>query len=360
MLRMIPTTLQNNSIEQRVKRLTFWYAFLMAFPAIVIYQNISIFIFPLLFFSLYSLSGRFLNLKYFVQLIAIAFGAGAIISVWNMPNSMPTGSFIRAMEVLPNYLYWVLLILLFTSYKNLIKLDAIYDGIFFGTLFSLIYFFLLQNYLTTILIFKLLTQNAFAFLLICYSPIVVWYTWHRYGFWWAGIVLLILVLSGFLSGSRSGSLLTLSGGLLTFLLNRKSFGKISLIALVGFIFLISIANTEIIKSLVFGLNERTYDLIYNRKKTLEEDRSYLVRLAQIEKANIIFNKYPLSGIGLNNFTNYRVKLPGNFEGAKYVVDKKQIDQKVLIIPTLVFWLKAGYCCWYHLLVLSSTVLSGFY
>lgn len=308
-------------------KLMFWYAFFMAFPTILIFQNISIFLFPLLLISLYNLTGKFLRIRYAVQVVAVTFGIGAIASSWNIPFNMPSDSFSRSLEVLPNYLYWVLLILLMTSYKQWIRLDVIYRGVFWGTIFSIIYFFLFQDYLTTTPVFKFLTQNTFAFLLICYSPMVVWYTWHRYGFLLAGIVLLVLVLSGFLSGSRSGSLLTLSGGLLTFLLNRKSIGKISLIAIIGLISIVSIANTEIVKGLIFGLNERTYDLVYNQKKTLEEDRSYLVRLAQIEKANIIFNKYPLSGIGLNNFTNYRVSLPGNFEGSKYVVDKKQIDRE---------------------------------
>jgi O-antigen ligase len=194
-------------------------------------------------------------------------------------------------------------------------------------LFSILHFFVFQNFLISIPVFKELTQNNFAFLLICYSPIVVWYTWYRFGFFWAVIVLAALALSGFLSGSRSGSLLTLSGGVLTLLLNRKSRGAIFIFGLIGYFGLILIADSSIVKDIVFNLNPRTYDLIYNREKTLEEDRSYLVRLAQIEKSMIIFEKYPWSGIGLNNFGNYRTKLPGNFEGAKYVVGKKGIDKK---------------------------------
>jgi len=50
-------------------------------------------------------------------------------------------------------------------------------------------------------------------------------------------------------------------------------------------------------------------------------------LAQIEKSLLIFEKYPFSGIGLNNFTNYKVRLPGNFEGSEFVIHKNKIDQK---------------------------------
>lgn len=316
-----------NAMEWRVSQLMFLYAFFMAFPAILFIQNISIYIFPFLLYGMFRLSGRFFTVRYTIQFIALAFAVGTIISVTNMPDNMPSDSLSRALEVLPNYLYWVMLILFLTSYKKWIHLDSIYFGIYFGILFSILYYFLLQRFLTDIPLFKELTQNTFAFLIICYTPIVVWYTGYRFGYFWVIIVIIVLVLSGFLSGSRSGSLLTLSGGILTILLNRRSTGKIYVFALIGYLLIIATMDTKVVKETIYYLNTRTYDLVYNRKKTFEEDRSYLVRLAQIEKALIIFEKYPISGIGLNNFTNYRVKLPGNFEGAEFVVDKKTIDKK---------------------------------
>jgi O-antigen ligase len=318
---------QSNPVELRARKLMFWYAFFMAFPAILIVQNISIFIFPFLLFTMYSLSGRFISIRYGIQFVAMAFGIGAVLSVVNLPGNLPTSSLQRSLEVLPNYLYWVLLILFLTSQKQVIRLDVIYKGIFWGVLFSLVYYFALQKFLVAIPVFKLLSQNTFAFLLICYTPIVVWYAWYRYGSIVAMSILIILVLGGFLSGSRSGSLLTLSGGLLTLLLNRKNTGSIYVIAAAGFLFIVLIFETSFVKDFVFTLNERTYQLIYNREKMMAEDRSYLVRLAQVEKSLLIHEKYPWTGIGLNNFTHYRVNLPGNFEGAKYVVNKDKIDQK---------------------------------
>lgn len=357
------TLLQYSWQAERVKNLLFWYAFCMAFPVILIVQNVSVFFFPFLLFGMHSLSGRFLTLRYSIQFIALAFGVGAIASVVNMPDNMPAKSLERALEVLPNYLYWVVLILMFTSHRQWIQLDAIYRGIFWGVLFSVLYFFVLQNLLTAIPLFKQLTQNTFAFLLICYTPIVIWYTWYRYGFFWAVVMLVILSLSGFLSGSRSGSLLTLSGGAFTLLLTRKSIVSIYIFALTGYFVVVSLGDMKVTRDLVFSLNKRTYDLLYNREKTLEEDRSYLVRLAQVEKAMLIFEKYPMSGIGLNNFTNYQINLPGNFKGAEYVVDKKNIDRKsahnsyfgflaegglMLIIP---FVLLLVYCIlWYFMSV----------
>lgn len=322
-----PLIAQRKIVGERVRKLTFWYAFFMAFPAILIVQNISVFIFPFLLYGLYVLSGRFFSIRYGIQLIVIAFGVGAILSVINIPESMPANSLGKALAVLSNYLYWTILILLLTSYKEWIRLDTVFVGIFWGVLFSILYFFALQNFLTGIPIFRPLSQNNFAFLLICYCPIFIWYTWYRYGFKISLLALVALTLSGFLSGSRSGSLLTLSGGALTLLMNRNNFLNVTVFALIGYMFFVIMIDTKVTKDIVYDLNERTYDLIYNRQKTLEEDRSYLVRLAQIEKSLLIFEKYPYHGIGLNNFINYKVKLPGNFVGGKYVVDKKDIDKK---------------------------------
>ncbi len=316
---------KRNILENRIQKLIFWYAFLMAFPVILIVQNVSFFIFPFLAFTLYSLSGKLFYLRYTVQFIALAFGIGALISVINLPEKMPADSLSLALEVLPNYLYWTILILILTSHWQWIQLSAVYKGIFWGLLFSILYFFVLQNYLIALPLFKNLTQNTFAFLLICFTPIVVWYSLKRFGLWIAIGMLVGLALCGFLSGSRSGSLLTLSGGVVMVILNQKNRRITYFLAFIFFFIAAYLIETPFVKGLVFDLNQRTYSLIYDGKKTLEEDRSYLVRLAQIEKSVLIFDKYPWSGIGLNNFKNYKVKLPGNFVGAEYVIKKKKID-----------------------------------
>lgn len=299
----------------------------MAFPVILIVQNVSIFLFPFLLLNMYYLSGRFLSIRSGIQLVAMAFGIGAIVSVANMPENMPKGSLNLALEVLPNYLYWVILILFLTTHSERVNLIAVYRGIFCGVLSSVFYFFILQKTaLVSLPVFKTLSQNTFAFLLICFTPIVVWYSLRRFGLWVAIAMLVGLALCGFLSGSRSGSLLTLSGGVVMFVLNQRNRSVIYILAFMGYFVASYLVETAFVKELVLSLNQRTYDLIYNRQKTLEEDRSYLVRLAQIEKSVLIFNKYPWSGIGLNNFKNYKARLPGNFEGAEYVVNKRNIDK----------------------------------
>jgi len=316
------------SVQLRVNKLMFWYAFLMAFPTLLIFQNLSVYLFPFLIYGMYELTGRFVILKNATQIIALAFGIGAMISVANMPETQVGLSRGDAFTVLPNYLYWVVLIFFLVSFSEYIHLPSVYRGVTWGIVCSILYFYFFQQLgLISLPIFKGLSQNTFSFLLICFTPIVVWYIQYRLGFTLAVLILIILVINGFLSGSRSGSLLTLSGGALTLILNRRSLGWIFVIGLVAYFSIVATIDTQFVKGTVKNLNERTYNLVYNTEQTLEEDRSYLVRLAQIEKSLLIFEKYPFSGIGLNNFTNYKVRLPGNFEGSEFVIHKNKIDQK---------------------------------
>ncbi len=317
----------DSPLQKRVNRLVFWYSFFMSFPAILIIQNVSIFIFPFLFLSMYELVGKFITVKRLLQVVAILFGIGAIASVVNVPDGIPSDSFSRAIGVLPNYLYWVVLILFLTTYGPWIRLEHLYRGIFIGVIFTIIYyFFLLPIGIRSIPIFKSISQNAFAFLLICYTPIVVWYVKKVHGFSYALLAFVVLTMSGFFCGSRSGSLLVFSGGLMVFLLDRKSISWVAFLGVIGFFLVSFILETTFGRELIYSLNTRTYDLIYHREETLATDPSYLVRLAQIEKATLIYDRYPVSGIGLNNFADYSIRLPGKFEGARLVINKRGIDE----------------------------------
>ena len=81
------------------------------------------------------------------------------------------------------------------------------------------------------------------------------------------------------------------------------------------------------ENIIETLNPRTHDLLYETSTTFKTDRSYLVRRAQIEKGLVLFEKKPLTGIGLNNFSSFNdVKLLGDFEGAIYVINKPGITE----------------------------------
>jgi O-antigen ligase len=69
-----------------------------------------------------------------------------------------------------------------------------------------------------------------------------------------------------------------------------------------------------------------HEFIYENENVALEDRSILIRKLMLEKTFVIFSEHPLTGIGLNNFGNYKVDFIGNFEGGQLVVNKVGLDQ----------------------------------
>jgi O-antigen ligase len=86
-------------------------------------------------------------------------------------------------------------------------------------------------------------------------------------------------------------------------------------------------NLEIVEQFIFSTNDRVYGFLYDNKNQLLEDRSFLTRKLMIEKALLIFQDHPMTGIGLNNFIGYEVDFIGDFEGSQYVVTKADMNYK---------------------------------
>jgi O-antigen ligase len=164
-----------------------------------------------------------------------------------------------------------------------------------------------------VLIFAGFSQNQFAFLLIVFGPIAIYYASEKYGRRYAILTALLVVAAGALSGSRSGSILTLLSGFLTLYSNRLNLPRILLIlSLILTVYFSS--QLPMVKNLIFSVNERTYDLIYNTEEVLKTDQSYLIRVAQVEKGLAMFAERPLTGTGINTFNHYRYNFKGDFEG----------------------------------------------
>lgn len=299
----------------------------MAFPAILLVQNLSIYLFPFVILAAWRLIGFPLKYRHFIQFFALFFAFAAVASVYNIPSGLWHSNLENALQVLPNYLYWALLIWLLVSVRPYLEITQISGAIFYGLILSVIYFFFLQRSgLTVLPIFKGLTQNAFAFILICFAPIAASYSRRKYGAAGGLAFAVLFSLAGFLSESRSSSVLVVLGILLVYLVERYRISVVFLIMVFTGPLVFFISQSDVAKRLVMSLNERTYELIYNSDETFKSDRSYLVRRAMIEKGLAIHERYPLTGIGLNNFANYTVKIPGNFEGAYLVKDKRGLNE----------------------------------
>lgn len=360
------------------KQLKYFILF-SAFPCIILFQNISFYFFLIL---LYKDKSKFINLFRIENIMdkgALLFIFASIISViFSLSNN--SGNFIRSIQVLPNYLYWGVLIIVLPRILilNKISLYEISKFIVLGIVFTILSYFPLQSLFDLIPVYQSMSQNSFAFLLIIFSPLVVNYFQIKYkSFSLSIFISIILTLCGFLSGSRSGSILVLFGSFTILLLGNRRLLFFFIISIIPLSILVpNLLETQLVKGTVFKLNERTYELIYGETGNLDEDLSFLTRLAMIEKGKVIFSKYPFTGVGLNNFTEVDYDFKMDFEGGELL--NRFYDSKLkstnphnsylsfiseggilLFIPVLFLMFYPVYYFFYHFKKLNSTEIALF-
>ena len=299
---------------------------MMAFPSLLLIgQNASILIFAIItIFLIRTSKSAILSLKKSLQLFAFLFAISAIFSVINIPALAAANAFDRAISVLPNYLYWSFLIIFLIQHRGLIYMDVVFQAIFWGVVGTVIYYLFLQNYLVSFPIFNRQSPNGFAFIMICYTPIAVHYLKKQKNSAWALTFLVLMVFILLKEGRRAGMVLVLLGGIAV-LYAEKINWKTILLFISLFPITISTFQSSSVKKIILQSNERIYGLIYDTEKIRTKDLSYLTRVAMIKKGLAIFKAHPYTGIGLNNFTNYTTDFEKSFEGAKYVINKKNIQ-----------------------------------
>ena len=307
----------------KINKLFFWYAFFMAFPNVVLVQNISVFFFLFIVYRLIRSGYGILNFKTYIQKFALIFAIGALASTIGSYSVGGAEQLSRSLIVLPNYIYWAALIVFLIRFRNKLDFKIIFSGITYGLILSIIFFFFIKQvpihkYFPVL---KGMSQNSFAFLLICFTPIAVYYIKKTYSNLWTLFFIFIVVIVSFISGSRSGSVLVFVGSFLTYFLSGQfRIKNIILTAFAGLI-LFAFIVSDIGKSVVYSLNPETYDLIYSTQETFETDLSYLTRVILVEKGLYLFFQNPLTGIGLNSFASTYGEISGNFEGAEFAVNK---------------------------------------
>jgi len=314
--------------QRKWERLLFSFSFFMSFPSVLVFgQNISVFIFcwMVLFLLQYSKS-PLLTLRKPLQWLALCFGVGAILSVINIPEVAASDSLERALAVLPNYLYWCTLIILLVTHRQLINIKVVYKAIFWGLVSSVIYYLFFQGTLSVLPIFNKQSPNTLSFILICYTPIALYYLQEQKGKTWAFLFLLTLVYILLIDGRRAGMVLVLLGGLAVLYADRLNWKRLIVTAVIVPIGIAGI-YTSPVEGFMLQSSERIHEMIYQTDKIRTEDRSYLTRVAMVKKGLAIFEDNPYTGIGLNNFTNFSIDFDHSFEGAKYVIHKENLQTK---------------------------------
>ena len=301
-----------------------YYSLFIAFPGLLVFGlNMSLIIFITFFIKL-SKEINPVRIKSFIQIVLLMFFIGAFISVFKSNSSENLN---KGLVVLPNYLYWTLLCIIFVNIYKKIDLYSIIPYIISGVIISTIYFYLFP-YLPKIPGFlNPITKNSYSFLVICFmSPCIIYLIKkkRRISFYIFSIIILLILL---VNGRRAGFLIVLAT--LFFSINLKSLNikyfTITLLLILISKFILSFTVTE---SFLMKSSPRIHQLIYSSSTDfLHEDRSLLIRRLMVEKALIIFESNPFTGIGLNNFSSHEVDFIGDFEGSYLVINKSDANSK---------------------------------
>ncbi len=297
-----------------------FYGIFISFPAIVLFgQNISSLIFLFIFYKVIQSKAVF-KINTLQQTIAILFGIGAILSVINIQNKSSI-AISNALQVLPNYLYWVVVMIFFVSQRNLIVKNYYYisKGIMIGIMILIPYNFI-QYSIPTSPFHLWITENNFSFLCICFTPIAVYHIKAEYNVKYAYIFAFICILANAYAGRRIGTTFVFFGCLLTMGVGKNAITS-AIRILVIVVAVVGLLQLDIAKEQLMKISPRVYDMFYNSEAIATEDRSLLFRKAMVEKGLTIFENNMITGIGLNNFSLDNTGLSGNFEGAKYVANK---------------------------------------
>ena len=311
----------SSKLTKKINRYVF---FLVTSTFMFFGVNISFFLFFALFiFSAFKTNLGILRLNNEYKIFALLFGLGALFSVINqIENEYLFGSSLR---VLLNYIYWPLMILFFSSFKNRFKIDQnlIFKTVSFSVIFVMFYYIFFQDYISNKYFIKFFNPNNLAFLLISFVPYLLFYLKNKYSTFLSLIVLLIILSFMLFYGRRAGFGLILIGGILAIFFQNFNFKSLSfsfksLLLVLSLYLIFQIPQT---KTIILNTSPRIHSIIYDDIDELSSDRSQLVRYAMIEKGILLYSENLFFGVGLNNFSKTTVEVGGDFEGSQYVLDK---------------------------------------
>ncbi len=305
--------------SKKREKLLYYYSFFQAFPVVAIVVNLTFYFFPGLFLSYRKLQK--LKVNHYFQFVAVLFGIGALISTIDSHNIK------RSLVVLPNYLYWTFIIIFFYNYRKHINFDIVSKAIHKGIIYLNVYYWVIERFVQIQFPgIKYLGENGYAVLMICFVPLVLKRIELKKGIRTAIIYGAIFIVLGFLSGSRAGSVLVAVGAFLTLAGNRLNARRLILIGITGLAAYWAVYNAAIIKLAIGALSEETSTLIYDTQEVVETDGSYLLRKAMVEKGLILFEEEPLTGLGLNNWSEHEVEFRGDFVGAERIIYKSRLEK----------------------------------
>jgi O-antigen ligase len=311
------------------QRYFYWYTFLMVFPTILLLFNVSVYLFIFVWQSFKDKYKFNLSLKPVESKIILFFLIGTTVSlfdIWTLNQGWDRVEL--GLRVLPNYIYWTVLLIFLIRHFQHIDLSLVTKATFFGMVLTLLYFFVpIFRYLDKLDIFKGLPQNAVSFLMLSYVPLALVFVRKNFGmtaFVLAGVIFSALALQ---TGSRSGAILVTAGCLMMLIYFSKSNLVWSMLLLAAVFVIVATTAKQSLEAAIQKLTPRTHTLIYDRDRVLSSDPSYLSRVAILRKGAAIFEESRWTGVGINNFTQYKTDISYNFAGGDLIEhDDKYIQR----------------------------------
>jgi O-antigen ligase len=310
----------------KLERTITLYAFFMCSSFMMFFGvNISMFVFvPILLFVFTRWGKLMLRPNSYPKLCLYVFMFGALASTVNNLALGNTGRVSSSLAVLPNYIYWCVIVFVFSTLatKHQINYEKLFGAISIGVFLAIFYVFVLQPYLPDNMFLKYFGPNNLAFLLICLTPHCI--LWLKKKSAVSAIAVLAIILAiQLLEGRRAGFILVLAGGFLAYNARLVKLSGITDLLrgaaiLASMLLVLQLPYTE---KIISQASPRVAAIIYSGTETLDDDRSYLTRLAMIEKGLALFRESPLFGAGLNTFTSLQQEIEGDFEGSQFVVHK---------------------------------------
>lgn len=306
----------------RIQRTLSTFVFFIACPIASVFNiSVTFFIFIVLLFHVHKYSGKIFRLENWYDISFVLFPAIGLISLIFAPSTAKSPGFFKDLQIWTQYVYWCALLLFVKVNGNKFEWQSLLRSVFWGlNIFILGFYFLSADIINTSVVsisFKF-PRNAFVFQLLCMIPLCLYYVYKTKGKLITYFFCAVYFAAMLLSEGRAGSILCLFEIIAVVFLANKSAIHYMRYLILGFALIIVLNKgtvlgedqKESLAEMIRPYNGRLADLIIGSGEgDLSRDKSWLIRLLMIKKAEEINKDFPWFGIGLNRFTSFNSQLP---------------------------------------------------
>lgn len=293
--------------------------FLLGMPFISILDvSLSFFTFTYILVSNWHKLYRFKSFSRLLWLYIIVIA----LSIFLQPlDSLNGANYLNQLIAFLHSIYWLFLAFFGISLYKIWDDENLGRVVYLALNILVISFFFFQVRIDIILIqlSTFLPRNSHVFTILCLYPLSLGWVKRNKSLVYAYSYSIIMIIAMVLTEGRAGSLVIVLQTILHF--SKIKLQRVLLLSLPVMIVFSSSYNTDRLRESLGNvfrpLSGRIANLVEGQGDgDLSYDKSWLVRELMVEKAKEIFIEYPLTGIGLDNFTNYNAKLSAYY-GEKF-------------------------------------------